>query len=122
MKKMTKKQQRVRRHIRVRGKVEGTTDRPRLAVFRSLSHLQAQLIDDQTSKTLVGLHSKKDTGSGDAGDRTGKSAQSYLLGLEMAKRAKEAGVTSVVFDRGGYQYHGRVKAFAEGARDGGLVF
>ncbi|MCB9798334.1 50S ribosomal protein L18 [Candidatus Nomurabacteria bacterium] len=122
MKKMTKQQQRVRRHIRVRGKVSGTATRPRLAVFRSLTSLQAQLIDDTSSKTLVGVHTKKDAGSGDAGERTGKAAQSYLLGLEMAKQAKAAGISQVIFDRGGYQYHGRVKAFAEGARDGGLEF
>ena len=120
-KQLTKQQARKRRHGRVRAKVQGTAARPRLNVFRSLRGFFAQVIDDETGKTLVSVNSKNDA-SGDAGERKGKVAIAYLLGQAVAAKAKEANVTTVVFDRGGYAFHGRVKAFADGARDGGLVF
>ena len=106
---------RLRRHRRVRGKVSGTAERPRLAVFRSNRGIAAQLIDDLEGKTLAAaswLHVKG--GDGD------KSAQAEAVGKLLAERAKSAGVETAVFDRGGYLYHGRVKALAEGAREGGL--
>ena len=109
------------RHARVRRKVAGTTARPRLAVFRSLGHVYAQVIDDSKGETLV-------AGSSIEGEvRTKKSGQSKtevakLVGALVGSRAKKAGISTVVFDRGGYKYHGRVKALADGAREGGLVF
>lgn len=84
--------------------------------------MYAQLIDDMTGNTLIAVHTKTTKLSGDAGERKGKVRQSYLLGKHLADAAKAKGITIVVFDRGAYQYHGRVAAFAEGARDGGLVF
>ena len=120
--KLTRIELRARRHACVRAKVNGTSERPRLAVHKSLTSMYAQIIDDSQKKTLVGLHSKNHGKDGDAGERKGKVATSFLLGLAIAKKAKEAGVSTVVFDRGGYPYHGRVKAFAEGAREGGLIF
>jgi len=119
-KQITKETKRLRRRARVRSQVSGTAKRPRLSVFRSLTNVFVQLIDDSAGKTLASIHSK--TLSGDAGDRKGKVAKSYLAGLEIAKKAKELGVETIVFDRGGYQYHGRVSAVADGARDGGLKF
>lgn len=109
---------RTRRHLRVRKKVEGSTARPRLAVFRSSRHVVAQVIDDSTGRTLASASSMEDTvrGQGD------KSAQAKAVGTLVADRAKAAGVEHVVFDRGGNRYHGRVAALAEGARDHGLVF
>ena len=112
---------RLTRHRRIRARVSGTTERPRLNVFRSVKGMFAQLIDDTSGKTLVSA-SLKEVVSGDAGERSGKVAQSYLLGKKMAEKAQAAKVTAVVFDRGGYAYHGRVRAFADGARDGGLEF
>jgi large subunit ribosomal protein L18 len=114
---LTKNEARQRRHRRVRGKVSGSSERPRLAVFRSNRGVFAQLVDDGTGKTLagaswVGLKSFK-------GD---KSAQAREVGKALAEAAKKAGIESVVFDRGGYLYHGRVKALADGAREGGLKF
>jgi large subunit ribosomal protein L18 len=106
---------RKRRHRRVRGKVMGTSERPRLVVFRSNRGIEAQLIDDLEGKTLAAaswLHAKG--GDGD------KSAQAAAVGKLLAERAKAAGVETAVFDRAGYLYHGRVKALAEGAREGGL--
>lgn len=119
---LTKQDKRNRRRNRVRKVVIGSTVRPRLNVFRSLRGLFVQLIDDTTSKTLVSVHSKSDATAGDAGERTGKVAVSYKLGARLAEKAKEMGITKVVFDRAGYRYHGRIKAVAEGARDGGLEF
>ncbi len=112
---------RQRRHFRVRRKVRGSAERPRLAVFRSLSHIYAQVIDDERGLTLAAA-SSLDTdvkGSKKAGN---KSAVAKQVGALVAKRAKEKGVESVVFDRGGYQYHGRVKSLAEAAREAGLEF
>ena len=109
---------RLRRHRRVRGKVAGTAARPRLNVFRSLNHIYAQLIDDDKSVTLVAASSidKEFEGSG------GNKEAARKVGALIAKRAKGAGIEEVVFDRGGYIYHGRVQELAEGAREGGLKF
>lgn len=120
--KLTKTQRRERRRARVRSQISGSAVRPRLNVTRSLTGMFLQLIDDTTSKTLVSVNSKKDAQTGDAGERSGKVATAYLLGKLLAEKAKAAGIESVVFDRAGYTYHGRVKAVADGARDGGLVF
>lgn len=109
------------RRRRVSAKISGTAARPRLSVHRSLTGMYLQLIDDAAGKTLASVHSKKDA-TGDAGERTGKVATAYLLGKTLAEKAKAAGITSAVFDRGGYQYQGRVQAAADGARDGGLQF
>lgn len=122
MKTMTSRQRKERRRARVRSRVEGTTARPRLTVHRTLRGMFAQVIDDSTQKTLASLHTKTAGLSGDAGERSGKEATAYLLGKALAEKAKAAGVTTVVFDRAGYAYHGRVKAVADGARDGGLEF
>ena len=110
---------RYRRHLRVRKKVEGTPERPRLVVFRSSKHIYAQLVDDQRGVTIVGA---ADMSEGVQVDGKGKVARSFALGRFIAAKAKEKGIAKVVFDRGGYQYHGRVKAVADGARKGGLEF
>ena len=112
---------RCRRHARVRAKVEGTTSRPRLCVFRSLNHIYAQVIDDSRSHTLTSA-STIDPEIRDEIDGKKKTAQAELVGSLVAKRALSAGIEQVVFDRGGYKYHGRVKALAEAARHGGLKF
>jgi large subunit ribosomal protein L18 len=104
----------VRRHGRVRRKVSGTAERPRLAVFRSNRHIYAQLIDDLQARTLASASDAEIKADGD------KTARAKAVGELLAKRAKEAGIDRVVFDRGGRLYHGRVKAVAEGAREGGL--
>jgi large subunit ribosomal protein L18 len=105
-----------RRHRRVRKKVVGTPERPRLAVYRSNRHIYAQVIDDVAGRTLAAASSPAD-GSGDD-----PKARARSVGAAVAARAKEAGVTTVAFDRGGFMYHGRVRALAEGAREGGLQF
>ena len=105
---------RYRRHLRVRKRVSGTAERPRLVVFRSLKHIYAQLVDDTTSRTLATGSDHKLTGK--------KSEKSTEVGKLIAQKAKDAGYSSVVFDRAGYRYHGRVKAVADGAREGGLEF
>jgi large subunit ribosomal protein L18 len=102
----------------VRGKVAGTAERPRLAVFRSNRGIEAQLVDDQTGRTVAAA-SWIGLGKSFKGD---KSAQATAVGKLLAENAKQAGVEAVVFDRGGYLYHGRVKALADGAREGGLQF
>jgi large subunit ribosomal protein L18 len=109
---------RLRRHRRVRGKVRGTAERPRLAVFRSNRGIFAQLIDDSSGKTLAGA-SWMGLPKSFKGD---KSEQAAAVGKLLAAEAKKAGIGPVVFDRGGYLYHGRVKALADGAREGGLSF
>jgi large subunit ribosomal protein L18 len=111
------RQARERRHRRVRGKVAGTAERPRLAVFRSNRGIFAQLVDDEAGKTLAGASWV--TVKGVEGN---KSDQARAVGKAIADAAKGAGIETVVFDRGGYLYHGRVKALAEGAREGGLRF
>ena len=110
---------RQRRHLRVRKKIEGTPERPRLVVFRSSKHIYAQVVDDQRGVTLVGA---ADSSEGVQVEGKGKVARSFALGRFIAAKAKEKGIAKVVFDRGGYQYHGRVKAVADGARKGGLEF
>jgi large subunit ribosomal protein L18 len=112
---------RARRHIRLRERLTGTSERPRLAVFRSLNHIYAQIIDDTAGHTLV---SASDLEADVSSKRDGKkkSELAGLVGDALASRAKEKGIASVVFDRGGFKYHGRVKAFAEAARKGGLTF
>lgn len=114
------------RHARVRKRVRGHGERPRLCVFRSLRHIYAQIIDDTTGHTLVAASSLeaaagKGSGSKDSG-QVAKLAASQSVGKLVAERAKEQGINQVVFDRGGYKYHGRVKALAEGSREGGLDF
>jgi large subunit ribosomal protein L18 len=115
----TSAHERYRRHLRVRKKVQGTPERPRLVVFRSSKHIYAQLVDDQRGVTIAGA---ADTTEGIAVEGKGKVARSFALGRLIAVKAKEKGIVKVVFDRGGYQYHGRVKAVADGARKGGLEF
>ncbi len=115
------KARRIARHARVRRKVIGTSERPRLSVFRSLHHIYAQVIDDTQGVTLVAASSLE----GDLrSERNGqkKSEVSKRVGALVAERAKSNGIESVVFDRGGYKFHGRVKALADAAREGGLVF
>jgi large subunit ribosomal protein L18 len=115
----SRESRRYRRHLRVRKKVAGTPARPRLVVFRSSKHIYAQVVDDTRGITLLGA---ADTSDGVQVDGKGKTARSFALGQLIASRAKAQGITRVVFDRGGYQYHGRVKAVADGARKGGLEF
>jgi large subunit ribosomal protein L18 len=108
-------------HARVRIKVSGTPERPRLCVYRSLGHIYAQVIDDRTGKTLVSASSlDKETKKNLKGG--GNVAAAKVIGKAVAERAKAAGVSKVVFDRGGYKYHGRVKALADAAREAGLQF
>ena len=115
----TRREQRYRRQLRVRTKVAGTAERPRLVVFRSLKHAYAQLVDDATGRVLMGV---SDNSEGVAVDGAGKVARARAVGTLLAAKAKAAGVSKVVFDRAGYRYHGRVQAIAEGARAGGLEF
>jgi large subunit ribosomal protein L18 len=112
---------RVRRHSRVRVRISGTAERPRLAVFRSLNHIYAQIIDDSAGHTLA---SATDLEAGVRAQRNGKkkSEIAALVGEALAEKARGKGIASVVFDRGGFKYHGRVKALAESARKGGLTF
>ena len=105
-----------RRHRRVRKKVVGTRERPRLCVYRSNKHIYAQLVDDFAGRTLAAASALKDADGGDP------KARAKAVGAALAARAKDAGVDTVTFDRGGFRYHGRVRAVAEGAREGGLVF
>ena len=108
-----KRKSRQQRHRRVRKKVVGTAERPRLAVYRSNRYIYAQIIDDFSGRTLASASSRAVDGS----DRT---AQAKAVGEKIASAAKDAGISSVTFDRGGFQFHGRVRAVAEGAREGGL--
>jgi large subunit ribosomal protein L18 len=118
MSSLSVREARLRRHRRVRGKIRGSADRPRLLVFRSNRGVFAQLIDDDAGRTLAAA-SWLDLPKSFKGDKTEQAAE---VGKRLAQAAKKAGVESVVFDRGGYLYHGRVKALAEGAREGGLSF
>jgi len=121
MSKLSRRESRERRHRRVRAQVAGTAARPRLNVYRSLVHIYAQLIDDATGSTLVSASSlDNELRAQMAGKK--KAEQAKLVGQAVAARAQAKGVKQVVFDRGGYRYHGRVKAVAEGAREGGLEF
>jgi large subunit ribosomal protein L18 len=112
----TRAEKRARRHLRVRKKVSGTAERPRLVVYRSLKHIYAQLVDDGSHRTMLTVSSHALEGEGK------KIERSTEVGKQVAERAKAAGITRVVFDRAGYKYHGRVKAVADAAREGGLEF
>ncbi len=116
--KINKKAMRARRHIRVRAKISGTPECPRLNVFRSNANIYAQLIDDVNGVTLVSANTLEKGFEG----ATGNAEAAKKVGLTLAQRAKVKGIVDVVFDRGGYVYHGRVAALAEGAREGGLNF
>ena len=113
----TRTELRISRHDRLRKKLAGTAERPRLAVFRSLKHVYAQIIDDTKGHTLVAA-SSQDEGHAGGGNAEGAKA----VGARLAEKAKAAGIEAVVFDRGGFAYHGRVQALAEAAREGGLNF
>ncbi|HUT34829.1 MAG TPA: 50S ribosomal protein L18 [Planctomycetota bacterium] len=112
---------RLRRHRRVRRKVFGTTERPRLCVRRSLKQIYAQVVDDTSGRTLAAA-STLSAAVREAGRGCKKAAAASLVGKELARRALEAGIRQIAFDRGGYKYHGRVRALADGAREGGLQF
>lgn len=116
---MGKKEKLKRRHKRIRARISGTEERPRLQVFRSLKYTYAQLIDDEKGMTIV---SESDVGADSKGKSSNKTARALDVGKRIAKKAKEKGIEEVVFDRKGYLYHGRVKAVAEGARQEGLKF
>jgi large subunit ribosomal protein L18 len=113
---------RKRRHLRVRAKVSGTTERPRLNIFRSSAHIYAQVIDDTRGVTLVAASDLDGTIADKLTDGTTKTHRAKAVGQLIGERAREAGINSVVFDRGGFLYHGRVRAVAEGAREAGLDF
>jgi large subunit ribosomal protein L18 len=115
----TRGERRYRRHLRVRKKLHGTAEQPRLVVFRSLKHISAQLVDDDKGVTLLGVN---DQSEGIQVNGAGKVAKGKATGKLLADKAKAAGFTKVVFDRAGYRYHGRVQAVADGAREGGLEF
>jgi large subunit ribosomal protein L18 len=126
-----KRRARIRRHSRIRKRVSGTAERPRLCVFRSLNHIYAQIIDDDEGKTIVSASSRelqippedRDSGGGKKGKPLSvKMRRSMVTGKTIAERALEKGIKVVAFDRGGYLYHGRVAALAEAARKAGLVF
>ena len=119
--KLSRDQHRQKVHARVRTRLAGTPERPRLAVYRSLDHIYAQVIDDRSGKTLVSA-SSIDGESKKAVKGGGNIAAAKVIGKLVAERAKAAGVKQVVFDRGGYKYHGRVKALADAAREAGLQF
>jgi large subunit ribosomal protein L18 len=129
MNRMTiKRVRRSRRKQGIRKEIFGMPDRPRLSVFRSLNHVYAQVIDDLTGKTLVSASTRDKTfkpessNAGNSNTEGGKTAEAVAVGKLLATRAKEKGVSKVVFDRNGYLFHGRIKALAQGARDGGLQF
>ena len=118
IKKTDKKAMRLHRHVRVRGKISGTPERPRLCVFRSNANIYAQIIDDVNGVTLVSANTLEKEFEG----ATGNAEAAKKVGMVIAERAKAKGIEVVVFDRGGYIFHGRVAALAEGAREGGLKF
>ena len=114
-------QERAKIHARIRRKVSGTGERPRLCVFRSLAHIYAQVVDDLSGQTLVEASSLDASVCSDK-KKAGNIAAAKMVGKAIAERAKAKGIEAIVFDRGGYLYHGRVKALAEAAREGGLKF
>jgi len=115
--------QRKRRHLRIRNKLRGTAARPRLVVFRSLKNIEGQIVDDDAGRTVMGVSTlAADLRSFTPEGQNKRVEQSFAAGKLLAERAKAQGIEAVVFDRGGYKYHGRVKAFADGAREGGLQF
>ena len=132
MKAEIKKQKRHRRHKKIRTRIKGTAQRPRFCVFRSLQHIYAQLIDDEKNNVLISVSDldiknpstgKKKSSSGEAGAKRGsKENSAFEIGKLIAEKSKELKVTEVVFDRGGFIFHGRIKAVADGAREGGLKF
>ncbi len=113
---LTKEERRLRIKRRIRKNISGTAERPRLTVFRSNKQIYAQIVDDLSGKTLVSASSQKN----DEAQKVNKIEQAKIVGLDVAKKATAAGITSVVFDRNGYLYHGRIKSLADGAREGGL--
>jgi large subunit ribosomal protein L18 len=115
------RESRIRRHQRVRQKVNGTKEQPRLCVFRSLKHIYAQVVDDSQGRTLVAASTLDEEITKD-GNKKNKTSQAEMVGTLLAKRATEKKISQVAFDRGGFKYHGRVKALAEAARKGGLKF
>jgi large subunit ribosomal protein L18 len=119
---MKKKSTRERAKIKIRKKISGTPEKPRLSVYRSLDNIYAQIIDDTTGNTLVAFSSLNKEVKADLKTVKGKINKSKLIGSLLAKKALEKNIKNVVFDRSGFKYHGRVKALAEGAREGGLVF
>ena len=118
----TSEEARVRRHRRVRRKVAGTPERPRLCVFRSLKHIYVQIFDDRNKRCLLTVSSLHEDVRQRMGEAKGKTAVGALVGQIAAEKAMAAGIEAVAFDRGGYLYHGRVKALADGARKAGLKF
>jgi large subunit ribosomal protein L18 len=123
IRKISKNEIRERIHTRIRKKLKGTTERPRLAIFRSVAHIYAQVIDDTKGVTLVAANSIEKAIAVDGKKATGGNvAAAREIGKRVAERAKEQGINRVVFDRGGYLYHGRVKALADAAREAGLEF
>jgi large subunit ribosomal protein L18 len=122
MAKTSKNQIRQRIHTRIRRRVRGTSERPRLAVFRSVKHIYAQVIDDTQGQTIVAAGSIEKTAGEKAAASGGNIAGAKAIGKLVAERAQDKGIKSVVFDRGGYHYHGRVKALADAAREAGLEF
>lgn len=121
--KKSRRIQRSKRHRRIRKKLQGSAERPRLVVFRSLRNIEGQVVDDDSSRTIVGVSTLAEELRGFKGEsRNPRVEAAREAGKLLARKAKDAGVGQVVFDRGGYKYHGRVKAFAEGAREGGLDF
>ena len=119
---MKKKTSRTRAKIKIRKKISGTTEKPRLSVYRSLDNIYAQIIDDSTGNTLVAASSLSKELADEIKNSKGKVSKSKLVGKLVAKKALEQKISSVVFDRNGYRYHGRVQAIAEGAREAGLKF
>jgi large subunit ribosomal protein L18 len=121
--KKSRQLQRQRRHYRIRSKIQGTAERPRLVVYRSLRNMEGQLVDDAAGRTMLGMSTlSADMRGFSAEGKHKRIEQAHAAGKLLGERAKAQGIESVVFDRGGYKYHGRVKAFADGAREGGLQF
>ncbi len=116
-----KRKQRLRRHVRVRKKISGTAERPRLGVFRSLKHIYGMLVDDDSGRVLLSVSTRTPDIQG-AQSKTGNRQAAEAVGAILAERAKDKNITRVVFDRSGYRFHGRVKALADAARKGGLKF
>jgi large subunit ribosomal protein L18 len=115
--------QRRRRHLRIRNRMRGTSERPRLVVFRSLKNIEGQIVDDDAGRTVLGVSTvAPDLRDFTAEGKNRRVEQSFAAGKLLAAKARAQGIEAVVFDRGGYKYHGRVKAFADGAREGGLQF
>lgn len=121
-KKVARNVARKAKHVSVRKKISGTAERPRINVFRSAKNIYAQLVDDRAARTITGISSLNKELAAEIKKAKSKTEIAYIVGKALAQKAKEKKIESVVFDRGGYLYHGRVKALAEGAREGGLKF